>query len=131
MTEFDAQRVIAYLGGDVSMLQNVEAVKKAMANLLAFKNAQYFSNLDVYNETWKILPESAQKIYPQKIAIKLNNSDWFAYSEQPQLTRYDIKNAKPGDDVYQILNDIYESGDVDFKTLNPWQRETVIELLSK
>ena len=129
MTEFDAQRVIAYLGGDVSMLQNVEQVKKAMDHLLAFKNAQYFSDLEIYNETWKILPESAQKIYPQKVAIKLNNSDWFAFSEQPQLTRYDIKNAKPGDDVYQILNDIYESGDVDFNTLNSWQRETVIELL--
>ena len=131
MTEFDAQRVIAYLGGDVSMLQNVEAVKKAMDNLLAFKNAQYFSDLDIYNNTQNLLPDPAKKIYKPKIAIKLNNSDWFAFSEQPQLTRYDIKNAKPGGDVYQILNDILESGDVDFKTLNAWQREAVIELLSK
>lgn len=49
LTEQDAQRVVAYLGGDVTLLQNPQLVKEAISRVFQEKYLRYTTNLEDYN----------------------------------------------------------------------------------
>ena len=110
MTEYDAQRVIQYLGGDVDSFQSIQKVKMAMQKLLEEKKSRYNIDLESYNLDRAGLGQKGQVRFKpiQSIFPTLKSNEILAPTEYPRFTEYEIKNMDKGDEVLNTINEVIE-----------------------
>mgnify|MGYP001291176278 FL=1 len=110
MTEYDAQRVIQYLGGDVDSFQSIQKVKMAMQKLLEEKKSRYNKDLEAYSLDRAGLGQKGQVRFKpiQSIFPTLKSNEILAPTEYPRFTEYEIKNMDKGDEVLNTINEVIE-----------------------
>ena len=110
MTEYDAQRVIQYLGGDVDSFQSIQKVKMAMQKLLEEKKSRYNKDLESYSLDRAGLGQKGQVRFKpiQSIFPTLKSNEILAPTEYPRFTEYEIKNMDKGDEVLNTINEVIE-----------------------
>ena len=110
MTEYDAQRVIQYLGGDVDSFQSIQKVKMAMQKLLEEKKSRYNIDLEAYSLDRAGLGQKGQKRFKpiESIFPTLKSNEVLAPTEYPRFTEYEIKNMDKGGQVLNTINEVIE-----------------------
>ena len=110
MTEYDAQRVIQYLGGDVDSFQSIQKVKMAMQKLLEEKKSRYNIDLESYNLDRAGLGQKGQKRFKpiESIFPTLKSNEILAPTQYPRFTEYEIKNMDTGGQVLNTINEVIE-----------------------
>ena len=89
MTEQDARRVLANLGGDVTALQNPEVVAAQISRMFHDKARDYENNLKFYN--YSVQQQYSRRGFPEKSSI-LNQID-------PELFKPEVFLGAPVEDV--------------------------------
>mgnify|MGYP003125870063 CR=1 FL=1 len=110
MTEYDAQRVIQYLGGDVDSFQSIQKVKMAMQKLLEEKKSRYNIDLESYNLDRAGLGQKGQLRFKpiESIFPTLKSNEILAPTQYPRLTEYEIKNMDKTSEVLNTINEVIE-----------------------
>ena len=110
MTEYDAQRVIQYLGGDVDSFQSIQKVKMAMQKLLEEKKSRYNIDLESYNLDRAGLGQKGQLRFKpiESIFPTLKSNEILAPTQYPRFTEYEIKNMDKGGQVLNTINEVIE-----------------------
>jgi len=110
MTEYDAQRVIQYLGGDVDSFQSIQKVKMAMQKLLEEKKSRYNIDLEAYSLDRAGLGQKGQKRFKpiESIFPTLKSNEILAPTQYPRFTEYEIKNMDTGGQVLNTINEVIE-----------------------
>jgi len=110
MTEYDAQRVIQYLGGDVDSFQSIQKVKMAMQKLLEEKKSRYNIDLESYNLDRAGLGQKGQLRFKpiESIFPTLKSNEILAPTQYPRFTEYEIKNMDTGGQVLNTINEVIE-----------------------
>ena len=110
MTEYDAQRVIQYLGGDVDSFQSIQKVKMAMQKLLEEKKSRYNKDLESYSLDRAGLGQKGQLRFKpiESIFPTLKSNEILAPTEYPRFTEYEIKNMDTGGQVLNTINEVIE-----------------------
>jgi len=110
MTEFDAQRVIQYLGGDVDSFQSIQKVKMAMQKLLEEKKSRYNIDLESYSLDREGLGQKGQLRFKsiESIFPTLKSNEILAPTEYPRFTEYEIENMDKGGQVVNTINEVIE-----------------------
>ena len=110
MTEYDAQRVIQYLGGDVDSFQSIQKVKMAMQKLLEEKKSRYNIDLETYSLDRAGLGQKGQLRFKpiESIFPTLKSNEILAPTEYPRFTEYEIKNMDKRSEVLKTINGVIE-----------------------
>ena len=110
MTEYDAQRVIQYLGGDVDSFQSIQKVKMAMQKLLEEKKSRYNIDLEAYSLDRAGLGQKGQLRFKaiESIFPTLKSNEILAPTQYPRFTEYEIKNMDTGGQVLNTINEVIE-----------------------
>jgi len=110
MTEYDAQRVIQYLGGDVDSFQSIQKVKMAMQKLLEEKKSRYNIDLESYNLDRAGLGQKGQLRFKpiESIFPTLKSNEILAPTEYPRFTEYEIENMDKTSEVLNTINEVIE-----------------------
>ena len=131
VTEQDALRLLAFIGGQVGAFENVAVFREQIKGILDVAEQNFSEDYDLYNKLKTENPERYKyTIDIQDVTKDFQKRPFFDDTTIPDLSSGAIKNAKPGSVIWNRLSKLIEDNPNTYQNMmTPLQLEALEEML--
>jgi hypothetical protein len=131
VTEQDALRLLAFIGGQAGAFENVAVFREQIKGILDVAEQNFLEDYDLYNKLKTENPERYRyTINIQDVTKDFQKRPFFDDTTIPDLSSGAIKNAKPGSVIWNRLSKLIEDNPNTYQNMmTPLQLEALEEML--
>lgn len=131
VTEQDALRLLAFIGGQAGAFENVAVFREQIKGILDVAEQNFLEDFDLYNKLKTENPERYRyTIDIQDVTKDFQKRPFFDDTTIPDLSSGAIRNAKPGSVIWNRLSKLIEDNPNTYQNMmTPLQLEALEEML--